>query len=39
MDDPCVDEIRHAFLANPDVDALDTGCVDAMELPPFELGG
>jgi pimeloyl-ACP methyl ester carboxylesterase len=38
FDDPCIESIRRAFPANPDVEALDTGCIEAMELPPFELG-
>jgi pimeloyl-ACP methyl ester carboxylesterase len=39
IDDPCVDSIRAAFLDDPDIAALDTSCVTAMRLPPFELGG
>jgi len=38
LDDPCIDSMRQAFLDAPDVEALDTGCVGAMRLPPFALG-
>jgi pimeloyl-ACP methyl ester carboxylesterase len=38
LDDPCTASIREAFLESPDVAALDTSCVQTIELPPFELG-
>lgn len=37
IDDPCIDGIREAFIDQPDVEALDTSCVEAMKLPPFVL--
>jgi pimeloyl-ACP methyl ester carboxylesterase len=36
--DPCVASLRLAFLAEPDPSALDTSCVAAVQLPPFDLG-